>query len=54
MKNMIYNDNLLGKESLSDVSMLVTQSYVDNVGGYCGSVLTGLTKILSGDDLDVF
>lgn len=53
-KYFIYNDSLGDCDFASDISMLIVQSYVDNVGGYCGSVLTGLTKILSGETFDVF
>lgn len=53
-KYLIYNDSLGDDDVSADISMLITQSYVDNVGGYCGTVLTGLTKILSGKAIDVF
>lgn len=53
-KYLTYYDRFSSTPDGKAMSMLITQSYVDNVKGYCNSVLIGIQKLLDGEEIDVF
>lgn len=53
-KYLDFVDDFSSLEHERNLSMLITQSYVDNVKGYCNSVLVGASIALAGHEIDVF
>jgi hypothetical protein len=51
---LTFKDSISQKNETRPLSMLITQSYVDNVKGYCNSVLIGIRQLLSGGTVDFF
>lgn len=51
---LIFRDSITDAHEGRPLSMLITQSYVDNVKGYCNSVIIGIRQLLSGGVVDFF